>query len=76
MAVMRACEVLQPVDRDAFLRALAHRLRGEEIGDGTVGRAIRELLHGGFFRPPTGVPKATGLNKLATAPAIYASALR
>jgi hypothetical protein len=51
-AVMRACAPLMPVDRDPFLRALAHRLRGQEIGDGTVGRAIRELLHGGFFKPP------------------------
>ena len=26
---------------DAFLAALVHRLRGEAIGDGSVGRAIR-----------------------------------
>jgi len=42
--IMRACEPLLPADRDAFLRALAHRLRNElEIGDGVIFRAIREL---------------------------------
>jgi hypothetical protein len=32
------------------LRALAHRLRGETIGDGSVARAIRELLATGHYR--------------------------
>ena len=42
--IIGACEPLLPADRDAFLRALAHRLSGEpELGDGVVGRAIREL---------------------------------
>ena len=27
--IMRACEPLLPIDRDAFLRALAHALGGE-----------------------------------------------
>jgi hypothetical protein len=52
VAVMRACAPLQAIDRDPFLRALAHRLRGETIGDGLVFRAIRELLSGGYFKPP------------------------
>jgi hypothetical protein len=53
-AVMRAAAVLLPADRDPFLRALAHRLRGEtELGDGVVYLAIRELMRrGGFFKPP------------------------
>jgi hypothetical protein len=51
-AVMRACEAILPADRDPFLRALAHRLRDEQIGDGVVYRAIRELMQGGFFRAP------------------------
>jgi hypothetical protein len=51
-AVMRACAVLPPHDRSAFLSALAHQLRGEEIGDGAVFRAIRELLHSRFFQAP------------------------
>jgi hypothetical protein len=43
-AVVAACEPLLPTDRDAFLRALAHRLQAEpELGDGVVGRAIREV---------------------------------
>jgi hypothetical protein len=49
---MRACEALLPADRDPFLRALAHRLRGELIGDGSLGRAIRDVMHSGFFRAP------------------------
>jgi hypothetical protein len=51
--VMTACQALQPAERSAFLSALAHRLRGEVIGDGTVARAIRELIRPGeFFHPP------------------------
>jgi hypothetical protein len=49
-AIARACEAIQPVDRDPFLRALTHRLRGEEIGDGSVGRAIRDVLGTGAYR--------------------------
>ena len=52
-AVMNAAAVLHPADRDPFLRALAHRLRGELIGDGNLARAIRETLSSGFFKPPT-----------------------
>jgi hypothetical protein len=53
-AVMTACQALQRVDRDPFLRALASRLHGETIGDGSIHRAIKELLKpgNGFFRPP------------------------
>jgi hypothetical protein len=51
-AVHQACQPLLPVDRDAFLRALANALRGEtEIGDGTVARAIR-FLQRQFWQPP------------------------
>jgi hypothetical protein len=53
-AVMRATAPMQPPDRSAFLNALAHRLRHEQIGDGTVFRACRELQRE-FFKPPTGV---------------------
>jgi hypothetical protein len=50
--VCQACEPLLPVDRSAFLVALAELLRGEtEIGDGTVARAIRGLQRE-FFDPP------------------------
>lgn len=51
-AVMQACEPLLPVDRDAFLRALAQLLGSEpELGDGTVARAIRDLQRE-FRQPP------------------------
>jgi hypothetical protein len=49
-AVARALAALQPIDRDRFLRALAQRLSGVEIGDGSVGRAIRDLIGTGAYR--------------------------
>jgi hypothetical protein len=52
-AVMRAAQPLQPADRSAFLRAVAHRLRGVvDPGDGEVGRVVRELQHQ-FLHPRT-----------------------
>ena len=53
-AVMSAAEPLAPADRDAFLRALANVLRGEEqpLGDGAVFRAVRALQRE-FWTPPT-----------------------
>jgi hypothetical protein len=74
---MRAASALLPADRDPFLRALAHRLRREVIGDGSVGRAIAELMRpGGFFRPPqlpAAAPRVGSGSKLASGPAILAS---
>ena len=62
-AVCQACEPLLPIDRDAFLRALANALRGEtEISDGTVARAICSLQRE-FWQPP--------LNPNNTAPRRY-----
>jgi hypothetical protein len=49
-AVARASAALQPIDRDPFLRALKIRLEGEEIGDGSVFRAVRELFASGVYR--------------------------
>jgi hypothetical protein len=43
-AIMRAAEPLRVGDRDRFLQAVAERLQGRVIGDGEVGRAIREVL--------------------------------
>jgi hypothetical protein len=52
LAVCQACEPMLPVDRSAFLVALANLLRNEtEIGDGTLHRAIRSLQRE-FWRPP------------------------
>jgi hypothetical protein len=41
--IARAAAALVPGDRDAFLRAVGHRLRGETIGDGSVALAIRDV---------------------------------
>jgi hypothetical protein len=50
--IYRASDALLPPDRPAFLSALADRLRGEPIvGDGSIGRAIRELQRQ-YLRPP------------------------
>jgi hypothetical protein len=50
-AIMRACEPLQPDARAGFLEAVAAALQGREIGDGSVGRAIRQTQRA-FFDPP------------------------
>ena len=52
--IMRACEPLEPVDRDPFLRALAQALGSEPqpLGDGAVFRTIKALQKE-FWRPPT-----------------------
>jgi hypothetical protein len=56
--VMRAAEVLHPVDRGPFLERLAERLRGIEVlGDGLVARIARETQRE-FFKPP--VLESTG----------------
>ena len=50
--IMQAAEPLLPVDRSAFLVAVANYLSNEPvIGDGAVGRAIRSLQRE-FFKPP------------------------
>jgi hypothetical protein len=61
-----------------FCRALAHRLRGELIGDGNLARAIWELMSGGYFKPPPvmSAPQPRATDKLRQAPAILASARR
>lgn len=51
-AVMRVCRPLQPLERRAFLEALADRLQGHrEIGDGALHRVLTELQRQ-HFRPP------------------------
>jgi hypothetical protein len=58
-AVMRATEVLEPYRRSAFLVALAQLLRSEPqpVGDGSLGRAIRQLQH--EFRDPMNIAGST-----------------
>ena len=43
LAVIDAATALSPTDRDAFVAAVAAKLQGQPIGDGTIGRAIREV---------------------------------
>ena len=44
-AIFAATAPLQPIERSAFLAALAHRLRGcRDVGDGELHRIIREVL--------------------------------
>ena len=55
--VMHAAEPLDPAMRSAFLAALAALLStAGEIGDGTIGRAIRELRH--EFHQPLSVSRS------------------
>ena len=63
-AILHACEPLQPMERSAFLAALAHRLRGEEIGDGLLFRVIREVLRE-IWTPPQIARHATAVHHAA-----------
>jgi hypothetical protein len=70
-AVARAVGTLVPADEAAFRSALAQRLRGETMGDGSVARAVRELLAAGVYRrrvtapsTSTGRPSDPGRSKL------------
>jgi hypothetical protein len=47
----RAAEPLLPFDRGPFLERVAEMLRGVEVGDGAVARAVR-TAQGELFRPP------------------------
>jgi hypothetical protein len=48
--VISLAEPLEPADRDAYLRQVAERLNGHELGDGYVARVCREV-QSGLFRP-------------------------
>ena len=51
LAIANAAAALCPADRDPFIAAVAAELAGHQpIGDGTIGRAIREV-QGRFARP-------------------------
>jgi hypothetical protein len=43
LAIANAAAALNPVDRDQFIVAIAAELAGMPIGDGSIGRAIREV---------------------------------
>jgi hypothetical protein len=49
--IMAAAESLAVADRDPFLRDVAERLRGHEIGDGILHRTIAEV-QARYWHPP------------------------
>ena len=49
--ITNAAHPLPPQDRGLFLERVAELLRGVEIGDGAVARAVREAQRA-FFKPP------------------------
>ena len=49
--IMTAAEPLPVADRDPFLRDVAERLQGHEIGDGIIHRVIAEVQHR-YWHPP------------------------
>jgi hypothetical protein len=65
-AVAQACGALQPQERDRFLRAIAHRLRGVMLGDGSLSRAIRAELDANHYLLAASV--AIGKSKVAVMP--------
>jgi hypothetical protein len=43
LAIANAAAALCPADRDPFIAAVAAALEGQPIGDGTIGRALRDV---------------------------------
>ena len=43
LAIANAAAALCPSDRDQFIARVHAELRGQPIGDGTIGRAIRAV---------------------------------
>jgi hypothetical protein len=43
LAIANAAAALCPSDRDPFIAAVAAALEGQPIGDGTIGRALRDV---------------------------------
>jgi hypothetical protein len=51
--IMRCAAPLHPRVRTAFVEAVANALRGQELGDGVVFRACRQVLRDStMFDPP------------------------
>jgi hypothetical protein len=51
--LVNCADQVHRADRDAFLRTVANRFQGRsDVGDGEFGRALREILHSGFFKAP------------------------
>jgi hypothetical protein len=60
-ALMRAAQPIAPVNRSAFLQAVASALRDREIGDGAVYLAICQAQRQ-LWRPPV-LERAGGTSK-------------
>jgi hypothetical protein len=43
LAIANAAAALNPVDRDPFIVAVAAALEGQPVGDGIIGRVIRDV---------------------------------
>jgi len=43
LAIANAAAALYPADRDPFIAAVAAALEGQPIGDGSIGRIIRDV---------------------------------
>jgi hypothetical protein len=43
LAIANAAAALNPVDRDPFIAAVAAALEGQPVGDGIIGRVIRDV---------------------------------
>jgi hypothetical protein len=56
-AVLRAAEPLAIGDRGAFLQDVAAALQGQELGDGTVYRAIAQAQRQ-YYDPPILTPRS------------------
>jgi hypothetical protein len=54
--VLRGAEPLHPHDHGPYLEAVAELLRGREVGDGLVSRAVREA-QGRYRQPPAEVDR-------------------
>jgi hypothetical protein len=51
--LINCADQVHRADRDRFLRTVAKRFEGRsDVGDGEFGRALREVLRSGFFKPP------------------------
>jgi hypothetical protein len=52
--ILLACRPLRPEERAAFIAALFEDLlmRRDEVGDGELGRTLRDLQYR-YFRPPS-----------------------
>ena len=50
LAIANAAAALCPSDRDQFIARVHAELRGQPIGDGTIGRAIR-IVQASFPHP-------------------------